>query len=127
MRMIKGYLSIAPWAATLLLMGALSLAGMPPFSIFISELLIVRAGIGGRHFLAVAVFLLMVVIIFAGLIHHAGQMVFGVAPEGLARGRERRWPLVGMLLLTSVMILLGIYMPVGVNRMLQSATEVVLG
>ena len=127
MRIIKGYLSIAPWAGTLLLMGALSLAGMPPFSIFISELLIVRAGIGGRHLVAVAVFLLMVVIIFAGLIHHAGQMVFGVAPEGLARGHERRWPLVGMLLLTSVMILLGIYMPASVNRMLESATEVVLG
>ncbi len=127
MRMIKGYLGIAPWAGTLLLMGALSLAGMPPFSIFVSELMIVRAGLGSHHFVAIAVFLLMVVIIFAGLIHHAGQMVFGVAPEGLVRGREARWPLFGMLLLTSAMVLLGIYMPPGLNRMLERATEVVLG
>jgi hydrogenase-4 component F len=127
MRMIKGYLAVAPWAATLLLMGALSLAGMPPFSIFISELMIVRAGIGARHLLAVAVFLLMVVIIFAGLIHHAGQMVFGVPPEGLTRGREAWWPLFGMFLLTSAMILLGIYIPAGVDQMIERATEVVLG
>src|SRR5450756_302003 len=45
LRAMKGYLAIAPWAATLLLMGAFSLAGTPPFSIFISELMVIRAGI----------------------------------------------------------------------------------
>jgi hydrogenase-4 component F len=127
MRKIKGYLGIAPWAATLLLMAAFSLAGMPPFSIFISELLIIRAGIASGHVIAVAVFLLMVVIIFAGLIQHVGQMAFGVADPTADRGREARWPLLGMLLLTTVMVLLGIYMPPAVNRVLVRATEIVLG
>ncbi len=74
---MKGFLGIAPWAGTLLLMGAFSLAGTPPFSIFISELIVVRAGLAAGRYVAVAVFLAMVVVIFAGLIHHVGQMAFG--------------------------------------------------
>jgi hydrogenase-4 component F len=127
MRKIRGYLSIAPWAGTLMLMAAFSLAGMPPFSIFISELLIVRAGIAAGHGAVVAVFLLAAVVIFAGLVHHVGQMAFGVADPTADRGREARWPLLGMLLLTSAMVLLGIYLPPAVNRVLMRATEIVLG
>ncbi len=127
MRVIKGYLGIAPWAGTLLLMGAFSLAGTPPFSIFISELLVIRAGLSSGHYVAVAVFLVMVVIIFAGLIHHVGQMVFGVADKTADRGPEARLSLLGLLLLAAVMVLLGVYMPASLNRMLTRATEIVLG
>jgi hydrogenase-4 component F len=63
-------------------------SGTPPFSIFVSELYVLRAGIAGGHFVTVAVFLAMVVIIFAGLIHHAGHMALGSPPDGVARGRE---------------------------------------
>src|SRR5512138_51888 len=82
MRIMRGFLGIAPVAGTLLLMGAFSLAGTPPFSIFVSELLVVRAGIAAGRFVPVAVFLAMVVVIFAGLVHHLGQMAFGTAQPG---------------------------------------------
>src|SRR5512143_2680462 len=108
MRVMKGFLGVAPLAGTLLLMGAFSLAGTPPFSIFISELLVIRAGIAAGRYAAVAVFLFLVVIIFAGLIHHVGQMVFGVADATAQRGREARSPLLGMILLAAVMVLLGV-------------------
>ena len=124
---MRGYLGIAPWCGTLLLMAAFSLAGAPPFSIFISELMVIRAGIGAGHALAVGVFLVMMVVIFAGLIHHVGQIAFGVADAKADRSREARWPLLGMLTLTVVMLLFGIYMPASVNRALVRATEVVLG
>ena len=65
MRVMRGFLRIAPWAGVLLLMGAFSLAGTPPFSIFMSELVVLRAGLSSGHYLAVAVFLCMVVIILA--------------------------------------------------------------
>src|ERR1019366_1110196 len=37
MRLIRGLLAVAPAGATLLMLAALSLAGVPPFSIFVSE------------------------------------------------------------------------------------------
>jgi len=127
MRLMRGFLGIAPLAATLLLMGAFSLAGTPPFSIFISELIILRAGLGAGHYVMVAVFLAMVVVIFAGLIHHVGQMVFGEADKSADRGREAFSPLLGALLLALVMVMLGVTMPMHLDRVLTRATEIVLG
>ncbi len=127
MRVMKGFLGIAPVAGTLLLMGAFSLAGTPPFSIFVSELIVVRAGIAAGRWVAVAVFLAMVVIIFAGLVHHVGQMVFGTADGTAERGREAPSPLLGMLLLAAAMVLFGVWIPVRPDRVLAAATEIILG
>ena len=127
MRVMRGFLGIAPWAGTLLFMGAFSLAGTPPFSIFISELIILRAGLASGHYVSVAVFLIMVVIIFAGLIHHVGQMIFGVAEESVSREKEARFPLLGLLLLAVAIVLLGVYMPAFLDRLLTLATEIIHG
>jgi hydrogenase-4 component F len=127
MRLMKGFLGLAPIAGTLLLMGAFSLAGTPPFSIFVSELLVLRAGIADGRFVAVAVFLVMVVIIFAGLIHHVGQMAFGTADARADGGREPVSPLLAMFLLAAVMVLLGMWIPLRPDRLLSAATEIVVG
>ena len=127
MRLMKGFLGVAPAAGTLLLMGAFSLAGTPPFSIFVSELIVIRAGIAAGQWAAVAVFLAMVVTIFAGLIHHVGQMAFGV-PEGSPdRRREARSPLLGMAILALAMLILGASIPLHLDGVLARATEIVLG
>jgi hydrogenase-4 component F len=127
MRLMKGFLGIAPVAGTLLLMGAFSLAGTPPFSIFVSELLVIRAGIAAGRYAAVAVFLAMVVVIFAGLIHHVGQMAFGVAAPSAERGREAASPILAMVLLAAVMVLFGTWIPLRPDRVLRSAAEIILG
>jgi hydrogenase-4 component F len=127
MRVMRGFLRVAPLAGTLLLMGAFSLAGTPPFSIFVSELIVIRAGIAAGNLAAVVVFLVMVVIIFAGLIHHVGQLAFGAPDPGADRARETPAPLVGMALLAAVMLLFGLWIPVRPDRLLAAATEIVLG
>ncbi len=124
---IRGILRVAPWAGTLLMLGAFCLAGTPPFSIFVSELMVLRAGIGGSHWLPVALFLLMVTIIFAGLIHHAGRMAFGEAASSVPRGPEAAAPIAGMLILAGVMLLFGLFLPAELDGMLARATEVILG
>ena len=81
---IRGLLAAAPWAGTLLLLGILALAGMPPSAIFISELLVIRSGILD-HPGVVAGVLAAMVAIFAGLIHQVGRMVYG-EPGAVRRG-----------------------------------------
>jgi hypothetical protein len=88
---------------------------------------VIRAGLSSGHYVAVAVFLVMVVVIFAGLIHHVGQMVLGVADKTADREPEARLLLSGVLLLAAVMVLLGLYMPASLNRVLMRATEIILG
>jgi len=127
MRVIRGMFAVAPIGATLLMLAALSLAGTPPFSIFISELTVLRAGIGPGHWLAVAIFLVMVVVIFAGILHHVGAMTFGRPSTVASRAPEAWSPLLAMALLAAIMILLGLTIPPTFDALLRRATEVVLG
>jgi hydrogenase-4 component F len=115
MRLIRGLLTVAPVGATLLMLAALSLAGVPPFSIFVSELMVLRAGIGHGHWVAIAIFLAMVVVIFAGLLHHVGAMAFGRPTAAAGREPEAASPLIAMLLLAAIMVLLGLTIPAGVD------------
>jgi hydrogenase-4 component F len=126
MRVIRGVLAVAPIGATLLMLAALSLAGVPPFSIFISELMVLRAGIGHGHWVAIAIFLSMVVVIFAGLLHHAGTMIFGEPTAAAGREPETWSPLVGMIMLAAIMIVLGLTIPASVDRLLRRATEIII-
>ena len=127
MRVIRGLLTVAPVGATLLMLAALSLAGVPPFSIFVSELLVLRAGIGQGHWVAIAIFLAMVVIIFAGLLHHAGSMAFGEPTAAATREPESWSPLLGMMLLAGIMILLGLTIPASLDGLLRRAMEIIVG
>jgi hydrogenase-4 component F len=127
MRVIRGLLTVAPVGATLLMLAALSLAGVPPFSIFVSELMVLRAGIGQGHWVAIAIFLTMVVIIFAGLLHHAGAMAFGQPTAAATREPESWSPLLGMMLLAGIMILLGLTIPASLDGLLRRAMEIIVG
>jgi hydrogenase-4 component F len=118
---------VAPIGATLLMLAALSLAGVPPFSIFVSEFLVLRAGIGQGHWVAIAIFLAMVVVIFAGLLHHVGAMAFGQPTAAAGREPEAWPPLLGMCLLAAIMLLLGLTIPAGIDGILRRATEIVVG
>jgi multicomponent Na+:H+ antiporter subunit D len=50
-----GVIVLAPGASALFLVAALSLAGMPPFSGFLSKFVLARAGLAGGNYLVVAV------------------------------------------------------------------------
>ena len=125
MRTIRGMLTVAPIGATLLVLAALSLAGVPPFSIFVSELTVLRAGIGHGHWVTIAIFLVMVVIIFAGLLHHVGAMVFGEPTAAATREPEAWSPLFGMMLLAAIMLLLGLTIPASFDGLLRRAAAII--
>jgi hydrogenase-4 component F len=127
MRRMRGYLTLAPWAATFLLMGAFSLAGTPPFSIFISELMVIQAGLASGSHVILALLLVSVVVIFAGLVHHVGQVAYGVPGPEADRGQERWTCLLGAAILVAVMVLLGVTIPAEIDRVLTRATEITLG
>ncbi len=127
MRVIRGLFVVAPIGATLLMLAALSLAGVPPFSIFVSELMVLRAGIGHGDWVAIAIFLTMVVVIFAGILHHVSAMAFGEPTAAAGREAEAWSPLLGMWLLAAIMILLGLTIPASLDRLLRRATEIIVG
>jgi hydrogenase-4 component F len=70
-----------PLLGILTFIGALSLAGTPPFNIFLSEFTILKAGVDKGMWLVVALFLLFVVIVFYGILSGFGKMLFGSSQQ----------------------------------------------
>jgi hydrogenase-4 component F len=74
--------------------GILALIGLPPFSVFASELGLVRAGFAAGMGWVTTTALVLVLIIAAALVTHTSKMLLGAAPDGpgTATG-TRRLPL----------------------------------
>ncbi|MEV0352685.1 proton-conducting transporter membrane subunit [Nonomuraea sp. NPDC050680] len=77
---VRGLGGRAPGLATAFGLGLLALLGLPPFSLFASELGIVRAGFAAGLGWAVAPALVLMLVIVAGVGRAAGRMLLGTAP-----------------------------------------------
>ena len=127
MHVIRGVSSALPFTGPILMIGAFALAGSPPFSVFMSELLILIAGFNSGAYIQSGLFLLFVAIIFGGIIHHISGIVFGKKPEDIEIGRE---PLSSKLSLTFLFILvcvMGFMAPGVFNKLLLSAADIIRG
>ena len=85
---IRGLAASQPVLAGCLGVGMLALLGLPPFSIFASELGIARAGLGAGSAVlawATAVALILVVVIAAALVNHTSRMLLGEPGDDVDR------------------------------------------
>ncbi len=96
---IRGVFQLMPVTGVLLTLGGLALVGMPLFSVFFSEFIILWAAfqkvvMSGDSFWiisAVCLFLTSVALIFAGLVVHLGRILLGKSP--ISQGKVREDPL----------------------------------
>jgi len=80
---IRGVISVMPFTGFMLLLGVFALTGFPPFSLFISELLIIIAAFTKGTYLIAALLLFFLAVIFGAFIYHFGKMLFGNLPKGM--------------------------------------------
>lgn len=66
LNVVCGMLKIMPFTAVLFGGGALALAGMPPFNIFLSEFMTITAGLARNHLLIIVLLLLLLTLVLAG-------------------------------------------------------------
>lgn len=127
MHIIRGVSSALPFTGPIFILGAFALAGSPPFSVFMSELMILISGINSGAYIQSGLFLLFAAIIFGGIIHHISGIVFGKKPEGIETASE---PLSSKLSLAFLFILIcaiGFAMPGSFNKLLISAADIIRG
>jgi hydrogenase-4 component F len=79
---VRGLAGRQPVLAGAVGLGVLALLGLPPFSLFASELGIARAGFATGIGWATAIALALVVVIGAALVTHTSRMLLGRASEG---------------------------------------------
>jgi hydrogenase-4 component F len=121
-----GVLRPMPVTGAVFLMAMLAIVGMPPFSLFQSEFVIVRAAFGGGHYLATVLFVLFGTGVFAGALLHVGGLVLGPGGQEpsppLDPWRERP-----MLALAGILVVIGFWLPGPLLELIQGAARVVAG
>jgi len=94
MNAIRGVIKVLPFTGIVVLLGMFALTGFPPFSIFISELMIIIAAFTNGSYFIAGLLLIFLAIIFGAFIYHFSKMLFSNLPKGMATQGE---PLSGKL------------------------------
>jgi hydrogenase-4 component F len=121
----RGLLATAPHTGTLFAAGIFALGGLPPFGLFLSEILIVKAAWAAGHPVLTGAVLVLLLIAFGSLLVQVHRMLFGEAAPGRARGERASAPIV---LLTAPLLLLawlGVSIPAPLQMLLNNAVLVV--
>jgi hydrogenase-4 component F len=121
-----GVMRAMPLTGVVFLMAMLAIVGMPPFSLFQSEFLIVRAAMVGGHVLTGVLFVLFGTGVFAGALLHIGNLVLG--PSGDAPiAPPRPWRNGSLLALASALVVIAFWVPAHLLELVRQAAHVVSG
>lgn len=130
---ITGSLRLTPGTGMALLVGGLALSGTPPFSIFISEFLIVSAGIQLDHWVLSLLLIVLLVMIFAALFNQLSPMALGASPEDSQHHETSTAPPMSSLTNWSLVIpalfiiLMGWFIPGPLFELFSEGTRIITG
>ncbi len=114
---VRGLCATMPVTGRCFLVAMLALLGLPPFGLFVSEVLIFGAGFQAGHPVVSAVGLALLVVAFAGLLRATHRMLYGAPPAGVAepRGWTAAWPAAAAL---GLLVVTGVALPPGLGAAL---------
>ena len=122
---VPGLFATAPSTALLFMAAVFALAGLPPFSLFVSEVLIVQAAWTAGHPLLTLLVLVLILLAFASLLVRAQGMLFGQPPSDVRAGEQGRLPLALIAAPIVLLAWVGIALPEPLRLLLNRAAEVV--
>lgn len=119
---VLGVLRVMPWTGPAMLIGALAITGVPPFSLFTSEFSIFVAGFQQGHPVVTSVLIAFVALIFTAMMFHMVRMAFGAnGQDRLAVGEISRWSALSPLLPLTFVVVFGLYIPSGLTHLIDHA------
>jgi len=124
---IRGVMKAMPFTGFMLLMGSFALAGIPPFSIFTSEILIIISIFLKGSYLVGGLVLGLLAVIFGAIVHYFSKILFGNIPRGMAPAGE---PLSGKAVFMFLFIpisVMGILGPFLFRGTLEAVLKIITG
>jgi len=120
-----GLIHSMPLSGAALLMVTFAVTGAPPFSLFLSEFTILRAGFSGGYCVLPILFITFLAAIFSGFLIHFANLVLGPDP-GLPPAETCRWKKSSIAGLALVIIVMGFWLPAPLFRLIQGAADIVV-
>lgn len=120
---VQGLLKTLPMTGILFAVGGLAIIGSPPFGPFISEFLIMRDGLAHGHFIAMPVYLLLLVIIFVSMSKAFLGMIQGEKKELTQVLNRQGLLMISPFLLALILFLFGFYLPPPLVSFLKEAAS----
>jgi hydrogenase-4 component F len=125
---VRGLIKLMPVTGTIFLLGFFAIAGMPPFSVFFSELGIALSAASNHHHVLAAIFLVLIALIFTGIAVTTLKMFFGNTDRNdLQPGEINKPGIAAIILLFTIIIFSGVYMPEPIKTILDSAVLIIKG
>jgi len=129
---VRGVIRAAPFTGVMVLLGALAITGVPPFGIFRSELLIVTGGFSHSRYALAGLLVVFANVAFVGVYQVFHRMVLSpgeaTAGDRTHVGRpEQPLMAVAMVISLIVVLVLGLWIPSPLNRLLHGAATVIGG
>ncbi len=125
MNIIKGVVRVAPWTGVLFGAGAMALAGVPPFNLFVSEFLVVCSAIYSSHPVLLIILVLVLTLVLAGFARLVAGCVLGKAPDSIDKGEVNGFTVAPLVVLMALMLLMGTHIPATVLHGVDEAAQVV--
>jgi hydrogenase-4 component F len=119
---VSGLINIDKRSGWLWILSFAAIAGIPPSSIFISEFLIAKEFASGGNFVLMGIFLAVLAVILFGMGRSVINMTFGRPAAGV-KGKTSLFSFLPQILFLIIILILGIYMPGPVSKMIEDAAK----
>lgn len=121
---VRGVLERLPISGALFFAGFLAVTGSPPFGPFVSELTIIKAGVAADASALMAVFLLLLLVVFFGMGSTVLTLVMGPSTSpapGVRPYRDHLQTALPMLSLMALVLMLGLWIPPPLRGLIDEA------
>jgi len=116
-----------PASGAVWLAGAVGITGAPPFGLFLSEIVILRAGFERSFDWAVYAVAVLLIVIFIGFLNHFRAMYFSSAASADKQAAISRWCIAPMWLALAPLLVFGLWWPNGLWNHFMAAAQSLAG
>jgi hydrogenase-4 component F len=124
---VSGVLTTLPITGTAFMLGLFAIAGVPPFSVFASELNIVISAFDAKHIMIGCAVVILLAVIFAGIAATLFRMLYGNPKEEAETGEPNRAGAAAITVMLIVVSITGIFMPDTVISLISQARDIIIG
>ena len=125
---VRGLISRNPLIGWALLLGALAIAGAPPFVLFISEFKILAVGFGTGQYVATGILTGLLVLAFIAILYQVGRIVFGEAEaDAVPHKRLPATSLAALAIAFVPILVFGLYLPPSLQVLMDHAAALLGG